>query len=70
VDGYGLPLGSKKRVLSGDRYMLVGDAASLIDPFTGEGIGNAFILVKMLLLMQPMLSKQIIFLKQPLRSMM
>lgn len=41
VDGYGLPLGSKKRVLSGDRYMLVGDAASLIDPFTGEGIGNA-----------------------------
>ena len=41
VDGYGLPLGSKKRVLTGDRYMLVGDAASLIDPFTGEGIGNA-----------------------------
>lgn len=41
VDGYGLPLGSKKRVLSGERYMLVGDAASLIDPFTGEGIGNA-----------------------------
>lgn len=41
VDGYGLPLGSKKRVLSGDRYMLVGDAAYLIDPFTGEGIGNA-----------------------------
>jgi geranylgeranyl reductase family protein len=41
VDGYGLPLGSKKRILSGDRYMLVGDAASLIDPFTGEGIGNA-----------------------------
>jgi geranylgeranyl reductase family protein len=41
VDGYGLPLGSKKRVLSGERYMLVGDAAYLIDPFTGEGIGNA-----------------------------
>lgn len=41
VEGYGLPLGSKKRLLSGERYMLVGDAASLIDPFTGEGIGNA-----------------------------
>ena len=39
--GYGLPLGSKKRKLSGDNFMLVGDAASLIDPFTGEGVGNA-----------------------------
>ena len=38
---YGLPLGSKKRPLSGDNYMLCGDAAMLIDPFTGEGIGNA-----------------------------
>lgn len=41
LDGYGLPLGSRKRRLSGHRYMLVGDAAFLIDPFTGEGIGNA-----------------------------
>lgn len=41
VRGYGLPLGSKKRPISGDGYMLIGDAASLIDPFTGEGIGNA-----------------------------
>lgn len=41
IDGYGLPLGSKKRKLSGERYMLVGDAGFLIDPFTGEGIGNA-----------------------------
>ena len=39
--GFGLPLGSKKRRISGERFMLVGDAASLIDPFTGEGIGNA-----------------------------
>ncbi len=38
---HGLPLGSKKRPLSGDNYMLIGDAAMLIDPFTGEGIGNA-----------------------------
>jgi geranylgeranyl reductase family protein len=43
VKGYGLPLGSKKRKISGDNFMLVGDAASLIDPFTGEGIGNAVI---------------------------
>ena len=39
--GFGLPLGSKRRKISGDNYMLIGDAASLIDPFTGEGIGNA-----------------------------
>lgn len=42
IVGYGLPLGSKKRLLSGDGFMLVGDAAHLIDPLTGEGIGNAF----------------------------
>lgn len=41
VRGFGLPLGSRKRIISGDNYMLIGDAASLIDPFTGEGIGNA-----------------------------
>ena len=43
IEGYGLPLGSKHRRISGDRYMLCGDAASLIDPFTGEGISNAMI---------------------------
>ncbi len=41
MKGYGLPLGSKKRTLSGRRFLLAGDAASLIDPFTGEGIANA-----------------------------
>lgn len=41
MKGFGLPLGSKKRILSGERFLLTGDAASLIDPFTGEGIGNA-----------------------------
>lgn len=40
--GYGLPLGSKRRSLSGDHYMLLGDAGHLVDPLTGEGIGNAF----------------------------
>lgn len=42
IKGFGLPLGSKKRVISGDHYMLVGDAGHLVDPLTGEGIGNAF----------------------------
>ncbi len=41
IKGFGLPLGSKKRRLSGERFLLAGDAAGLIDPFTGEGIGNA-----------------------------
>lgn len=41
IRGFGLPLGSKKRRLSGEAYMLVGDAGHLIDPLTGEGIGNA-----------------------------
>jgi len=27
--------------LSGDNFILTGDAACLIDPFSGEGIGNA-----------------------------
>lgn len=40
---FGLPLGSKKRELSTDNLILIGDAAALIDPFTGEGIGNAMI---------------------------
>ena len=43
VKGWGLPLGSQMRRMAGNGWMLVGDAASLIDPFTGEGIGNAMI---------------------------
>ncbi|WP_304517868.1 geranylgeranyl reductase family protein [Cecembia rubra] len=39
--GFGLPLGSRKSKVSGERFLLLGDAASLIDPFTGEGIGFA-----------------------------
>ncbi len=39
--GFGLPLGSKKYNISGNRFMLCGDAASLIDPFSGEGIETA-----------------------------
>jgi geranylgeranyl reductase family protein len=39
--GWNLPVGSKHRRMTGNGFMLVGDAAGLIDPFTGEGIGNA-----------------------------
>ncbi len=41
IYGWGLPMGHGQIPVSGDHFMLVGDAASLIDPFTGEGIGNA-----------------------------
>ena len=41
IYGWGLPMGTQKTKVSGDHFMLTGDAASLIDPFTGEGIGNA-----------------------------
>ena len=40
--GWNLPAGSKHRPNHGNGFMLLGDAAGLIDPFTGEGIGNAF----------------------------
>jgi|JI10StandDraft_1071094.scaffolds.fasta_scaffold14155_7 geranylgeranyl reductase family protein len=41
VKGFGLPLGSRKIPISGKGWMLCGDAAHLIDPLTGEGIGQA-----------------------------
>ena len=43
LEGFSLPLGSGKGRISGDRYVLLGDAASLIDPATGDGIGNAML---------------------------
>ena len=39
--GWQLPCGSERRPLAGAGWMLIGDAASLIDPFSGEGISNA-----------------------------
>ena len=41
ITGWRLPFGSTRRVLAGDGWVLVGDAASLVDPFSGEGVGNA-----------------------------
>ncbi|MEM9992199.1 MAG: geranylgeranyl reductase family protein, partial [Bacteroidota bacterium] len=41
--GFGLPFGSQKVQVSGERFLLTGDAASLIDPSTGDGIGNAML---------------------------
>lgn len=40
VRGWSLPLASARRKCAGDGWILLGDAASLIDPFSGEGIGN------------------------------
>ena len=41
IKSWMLPLASKRMKIAGNGYVLVGDAGSLIDPFTGEGIGNA-----------------------------
>jgi geranylgeranyl reductase family protein len=43
IEAHGLPLGPDSKAISGDGFLLVGDAASLVDPFTGEGIGNAMV---------------------------
>lgn len=43
VQGWSLPMGSRRWPLSADHVLLTGDAGSLIDPFTGEGIGNAML---------------------------
>jgi geranylgeranyl reductase family protein len=41
--GWGLPLASRRKKAFGDNYLLVGDAASSINPLTGEGIGTAMV---------------------------
>jgi len=37
IQGMGLPLASKRRPLSGDGYLLIGDAGHLIDPLPEKG---------------------------------
>ena len=41
AEAHTLPLGTYHLNRSGNRYLLLGDAAFLVDPFSGEGIGNA-----------------------------
>jgi len=43
IQGYGLPFGSQQVQVSGKRILLAGDAACLVDPFSGDGIGNAML---------------------------
>lgn len=40
VKAWRLPMGSKHRKVAFDGCILLGDAACLVDPFTGEGIGT------------------------------
>jgi len=41
IQAYNLPLWDKRRKITGEKFILAGDAANLIDPVTGEGIGHA-----------------------------
>jgi geranylgeranyl reductase family protein len=43
IKGWGLPLSGSNRKAYGDGWLLVGDAASIICPTTGEGIGSGMI---------------------------
>jgi len=43
IKGWSIPMGYDKYAISGNRFMLIGDAASLADPSTGEGIGQAMV---------------------------
>lgn len=42
IKGWSLPFGSKQRPLAFNGAILIGDAAGLVDPMSGEGIENAF----------------------------
>lgn len=43
VKGWGLPLSGSSRKVNGDGWLLIGDAAALICPTSGEGIGMGMI---------------------------
>ena len=36
-----IPICTNKKTISGNRYLLTGDAAGMVDPASGEGVGNA-----------------------------
>jgi len=41
IGAWAIPNGSYKKQNTGEGWLLIGDAASLVDPFSGEGVGNA-----------------------------
>ncbi|MEI7490218.1 MAG: geranylgeranyl reductase family protein [Bacteroidota bacterium] len=41
VKGYTIPYGGRRRSISGHSFLLAGDAAALVDPISGEGVGNS-----------------------------
>ncbi|MBC7553148.1 MAG: NAD(P)/FAD-dependent oxidoreductase [Taibaiella sp.] len=43
LEGFGVPLGSSVGITSGNSFMLLGDAASLSNPLSGTGMGNAIL---------------------------
>ena len=43
IEASRLPFYNGKKEVAGNHFLLLGDAANLIDPFTGEGIGNAML---------------------------
>lgn len=46
--GWGLPLITPKRQIAGEGYALIGDAAGMIDAFTGKGIGPGMMSARIL----------------------
>ena len=46
--GWGLPIITKKRPIAGQAYALIGDAAGMIEPFTGKGIGPGMMSARIL----------------------
>lgn len=46
--GWGLPIVTSKRKITGDGYALIGDAAGMIEPLTGKGIGPGMVSARFL----------------------
>lgn len=46
IQAWSLPLASKQRKIHGNGFILIGDAAGLIDPFWGDGIDKAMLSAK------------------------